>query len=168
MRKTGEGPAWGAIYAQYDEAMSAVEQQGEGMSITKKLYIERYAGDQRQLFPITEGTALEVGDIVVSMLSFQLDRSMQFVQLKDQRAACFEPVESLSGYRWNNGFGYYVDIKDASTNFFFDRLSKGEYTLQCTYRVSRAGIYETGVATLQCAYAPEYSAHSASSKVAVR
>ena len=168
VRKTGEGPAWGAIYAQYDEAMSAVEQQGEGMSITKKLYIERYAGDQRQLFPITEGTALEVGDIVVSMLSFQLDRSMQFVQLKDQRAACFEPVESLSGYRWNNGFGYYVDIKDASTNFFFDRLSKGEYTLQYTYRVSRAGIYETGVATLQCAYAPEYSAHSASSKVAVR
>ena len=63
---------------------------------------------------------------------------MDFIQLKDQRAACFEPIGTLSGYRWNNGFGYYVDIKDASTNFFFDGLGKGVYVLEYSYRISRA------------------------------
>ena len=72
---------------------------------------------QRQCF--------KVGDKVVSRLSIRADRAMDFVQLKDQRGACFEPIGSVSGYRWNNGIGYYVDIKDAATNFFFDHLGKG-------------------------------------------
>ena len=69
---------------------------------------------------------------------------------------------------WNNGLGYYVDIKDASTNFFFDHLGKGVYVLEYSYRVSRAGIYETGLATMQCAYAPEYASHSASITVDIK
>jgi uncharacterized protein YfaS (alpha-2-macroglobulin family) len=101
-------------------------------------------------------------------LSIRVDRPMDFVQLKDQRGACFEPIGSISGYRWNNGLGYYVDIKDASTNFFFDHLGKGVYVLEYSYRVSRAGTYETGLATMQCAYAPEYASHSASMTVAVK
>ena len=167
VQKVGEGIAWGAVYAQYEEALSAVEKQGEGMSITKKLYVERYVDNKRQLFPIEEGTQLSVGDIVISVLNIKLTRAMQFLQLKDQRAACFEPIAVLSGYRWSNGFGFYQDIKDASTNFFFDSLGKGEFQLQHSYRVSRSGVYETGIATLQCAYAPEYTAHSSSSKVKV-
>lgn len=99
---------------------------------------------------------MAVGDKVVSRLTVRLDRPMDFIQLKDQRAACFEPIGTLSGYRWNNGFGYYVDIKDASTNFFFDGLGKGVYVLEYSYRISRAGMYETGLATIQSAYAPEY------------
>ena len=67
---------------------------------------------------------------------------MDFVQLKDQRGACFEPMNSLSGYRWNGGIGYYVEIEDASTNFFFDSLSKGVYVLEYSYRVARSGQYE--------------------------
>ena len=97
-----------------------------------------------------------------------VERAMDFVQLKDQRGACFEPIGSVSGYRWNNGIGYYVDIKDASTNFFFDHLGKGVYVLEYSYRVSRAGTYETGLATMQCAYAPEYASHSASMTVEVK
>ena len=73
----------------------------------------------------------------------------------------------LSGYRWANGAGYYVEVKDASTNFFFDGLGKGVYVLEYSYRVARSGHYETGLATIQCAYAPEYAAHSASVKVDV-
>jgi len=111
---------------------------------------------------------LQVGDKVVSRLSIRVDRAMDFVQLKDQRGACFEPIGSVSGYRWNNGIGYYVDIKDASTNFFFDHLGKGVYVLEYSYRVSRAGTYETGLATMQCAYAPEYASHSASMTVEVK
>ena len=111
---------------------------------------------------------LQVGDKVVSRLSIRVDRPMDFVQLKDQRGACFEPIGSISGYRWNNGLGYYVDIKDASANFFFDHLGKGVYVLEYSYRVSRAGTYETGLATMQCAYAPEYASHSASMTIIIK
>ena len=134
----------------------------------KQLYVERTVNDTPRLQPVTAKTVLQVGDKVVSRLSIRVDRAMDFVQLKDQRGACFEPIGSISGYRWNNGLGYYVDIKDASTNFFFDHLGKGVYVLEYSYRVSRAGTYETGLATMQCAYAPEYASHSASMTIIIK
>ena len=69
-------------------------------------------------------------------MTIRLDRTMDFVQLKDQRGACFEPIGSLSGYRWSNGLGYYAEVEDAATNFFFDHLGKGVYVLEYSYRVS--------------------------------
>lgn len=167
VEKRTPGIAWGAVYAQYESPVSDVKQQGGELNVEKRLYVERTVNNTPQLQPITDKTQLQVGDKVVSRLSIRTGRAMDFVQLKDQRAACFEPVGSVSGYRWNNGLGYYVDIKDASTNFFFDHLGKGVYVLEYSYRVSRAGTYETGLATMQCAYAPEYASHSASMTVTV-
>ena len=109
-----------------------------------------------------------MGDKIVSRLTVRLDRAMDFVQLKDQRGACFEPENSLSGYRWNNGVGYYAEVEDAGTNFFFDHLGKGVYVLEHSYRVARGGTYETGLATVQCAYAPEYASHSAGGTVIIK
>ena len=109
-----------------------------------------------------------IGDIVVSRLAITLDRHMDFIQLKDQRAACFEPIGCISGYRWDNGIGYYVDIKDASTSFFFNGLVKGVHVLEYSYRVNRAGQYESGIATIQSAYAPEFASHSSSMKVNIK
>lgn len=167
VEKRNPGIAWGAVYAQYESPISDVKQQGGELNIDKQLYVERMVNNKAQLQPITEKTVLKVGDKVVSRLSIRTDRTMDFVQLKDQRGACFEPIGSISGYIWNRGFGYYVDIKDAATNFFFDHLGKGVYVMEYSYRVSRAGTYETGLATMQCAYAPEYASHSASTKVTV-
>ena len=168
VEKKDPGIAWGAIYAQYESPINDVKQQGGELNVQKQLYVERIVNNVSQLQPITEKTVLEVGDKVVSRLSIRLDRPMDFVQLKDQRGACFEPIGSISGYRWNNGFGYYVDIKDASTNFFFDHLGKGVYVLEYSYRVSRSGTYETGLATMQSAYAPEYASHSSAMKIVVK
>ena len=160
--KQDAGIGWGAAYAQYEEQISEVNQQGGELNVDKKLYVERIVNNQKQLVPITTDTKLAIGDIVVSRLAITLDRAMDFIQLKDQRAACFEPIASVSGYRWGNGFGYYVDIKDASTSFFFDGLGKGVFVLEYSYRVSRAGQYQSGIATIQSAYAPEFSSHSSS------
>ena len=160
--KRDAGIAWGAVYAQYQENISNVSQQGNELNVDKKLYVLRIVDNQKQLVPVTADTKLAIGDVVVSRLAITLDRPMEFIQLKDQRAACFEPIASISGYRWNSGFGYYVDIKDASTSFFFDGLGKGVYVLEYSYRVSRAGQYQSGIATMQSAYAPEYASHSAS------
>lgn len=168
VEKKNPGIAWGAVYAQYESPISDVKQQGGELNVQKQLYVERTVNNVPQLQPITEKTVLQVGDKIVSRLSIRADRPMDFVQLKDQRGACFEPIGDVSGYRWNNGMGYYVDIKDASTNFFFDHLEKGVYVLEYGYRVSRAGTYETGLATMQCAYAPEYASHSGSMTVEVK
>lgn len=168
VEKRDAGIAWGAVYAQYLSPISDVNRQGGELAVEKKLYVERtLSGGKTELQPVTASTRLKVGDKVVSRLTIRLDRAMDFVQLKDQRGACFEPMDALSGYRWANRAGYYVEVKDASTNFFFDGLGKGVYVLEYSYRVARSGRYETGLATIQCAYAPEYAAHSASAKVDV-
>ncbi len=165
--KRNKGIAWGAVYARFEETTDQVQQQGGELNVDKKLYVERMVNNVRQLVPVTAQTSLSVGDKVVSRITIRTDRAMEFVQLKDQRGACFEPIGNISGYRWNNGFGYYVDVKDASTNFFFDGLGKGVFVLEHAYRVDRTGTYDAGLATIQCAYAPEYASHSAAMTVTI-
>ena len=169
VEKRDAGIAWGAVYAQYLSPVSDVKQQGGELNVEKKLYVERISADgSKSLQPVTAATQLAIGDKVVSRLTISLDRAMDFVQLKDQRGACFEPTGALSGYRWSNGFGYYVEVEDAATNFFFDRLGKGVYVLEYSYRIARGGTYETGLATIQCAYAPEYASHSAGGTIVIK
>ena len=169
VEKRDAGIAWGAVYTQFLSPISDVKQQGGALNIEKKLFVERISADgQKSLQPLTEVAQLFVGDKIVSRLTARLDRAMDFVQLKDQRGACFEPENSLSGYRWNNGVGYYAEVEDAGTNFFFDHLGKGVYVLEHSYRVARGGTYETGLATVQCAYAPEYASHSAGGTVIIK
>lgn len=165
VEKRDAGIAWGAVYAQYQEDIDKVTSYGEGLQVEKKLYVEKVTGSKKELLPINAEDQLKVGDKVVSRITIKLDRAMDFVQLKDQRGACFEPVNNLSGYVWNLGIGYYVALKDASTNFYFDSLSKGVYVLEHSYFISRTGTYESGLAVIQSAYAPEYASHSASLKV---
>ena len=168
VEKRDEGMAWGAVYAQYLSPISDVKQHGGSLDVEKKLYVERLSADgKKTLQPLSEVDAVTVGDKIVSRITIRVDRAMDFVQLKDSRAACLEPMGSLSGYRWSNGIGYYVEIKDAATNFFFDGLGKGTYVLESGYRVARAGTYETGLATMQCAYAPEFVSHSAGGTLVV-
>ncbi|BEH00469.1 hypothetical protein BSYN_27330 [Bacteroides sedimenti] len=167
VEKRDAGIAWGAAYAQYLEEIDNMKQQGKELNVSKTLYVERQVNGVKELHPLKGNTTLKVGDKVVARLIIKVDRDMDFVQLKDQRAACFEPLESLSGYRWGAGTGYYVAVKDASTNFFFDALSKGTYVLEHSFFVTRAGNYSSGIATLQSAYAPEFASHSASERVVV-
>lgn len=169
VEKRDAGIAWGAVYAQYLSPISDVKQEGGELNVEKKLFVERVAANgQKSLQPITDVVQLSIGDKIVSRLTIRLDRAMDFVQLKDQRGACFEPIGALSGYRWSNGFGYYVEVEDAASNFFFDHLGKGVYILEHSYRIARGGTYETGLATIQCAYAPEYASHSTGGTVVIK
>lgn len=162
VEKHDEGMAWGAVYAQYLSPVSDVRAQSTGLSIEKQCFVERKTAFGRsELHPLEKEGGLRVGDKLVIRLVLRLDRAMDYVQLKDSRAACLEPTATLSGYRWTGGFGYYAETKDASTRFFFDHLGKGSYVLEYSCRVSQAGTYQPGLATVQCAYAPEMAAHSA-------
>lgn len=162
VEKHDEGMAWGAVYAQYLSPVADVRAQSTGLSIEKQCFVEhKTAFGRSELHPLEKEGGLRVGDKLVIRLVLRLDRAMDYVQLKDSRAACLEPTATLSGYRWTGGFGYYAETKDASTRFFFDHLGKGTYVLEYSCRVSQAGTYQPGLATVQCAYAPEMAAHSA-------
>lgn len=166
--KRDAGMAWGAVYAQYLSPVADVKQQGGELAVEKQLYVERVdASGHPTLHPLEEGTALRVGDKIVTRLVLRLERAMDYVQLKDSRAACLEPTSVLSGYRRSGSFDYYAETKDASSRFFFDHLGKGVYVLEYSCWVARAGEYQSGLATLQCAYAPEMVAHSGSCRLQV-
>ncbi|HQE11193.1 MAG TPA: hypothetical protein PLQ78_00445, partial [Flavipsychrobacter sp.] len=104
---------------------------------------------------------------VMVRLTLTTDRDLEYVHLKDMRAACFEPANVLSSYKYKNGLGFYESTKDISTNFFFDRLPKGTYVLEYPVYIQQKGSFSSGIASLQCMYAPEFSSHSEGIKITV-
>ena len=112
-------------------------------------------------------SALEPGDELVTRIEIKSDRSYEFVHLSDGRPACAEPVDVLSSYRWRDGVGYYQSTKDAATHYYIDRLNKGVFVLETSYRVQQKGVFSGGIATIQCMYAPEFTAHSTAETVRV-
>jgi hypothetical protein len=87
--------------------------------------------------------------------------------MKDMRAACMEPVNVLSQYKWQGGLGYYETTKDASTSFFFGWLPKGTYVFEYPMFVTHTGTFSNGITSIECMYAPEFTAHSEGVKVNV-
>ena len=100
-------------------------------------------------------------------VELRVDRAMEYVHLKDMRASCFEPISTNSGYRWQDGLGYYESVKDASVNFFFGYLGQGTYVFEYPLRVTHEGDFSNGITTIQCMYAPEFSSHSEGVRVKV-
>ncbi|MDR1730194.1 MAG: hypothetical protein LBR52_05990 [Prevotellaceae bacterium] len=165
--KEGNGIAWGALYWQYLEELDKVEKAKTALHIEKTMMLEKVTAKGRELQPVTEKTALKVGDKVIVRLVIRTDRDLEFVALKDQRAACLEPVSQLSGYQYREGLGYYQSPKDASMQYFFDRLPQGTYVMEYPLWVTNAGEYTNGITTLQCLYAPEFVSHTESVKLRV-
>ena len=157
--KEGAGMGWGAVYAQYLESMDQIGEQGNGLSVSRQLY----KGDEA----LNESAPLKVGDKITVRLTVKADRDMDFVQIKDDRAACMEPLQAVSGFRWGNGLGYYQATKDASTQFFIDQMRKGTYVIEYQVYVNRTGEYQAGIATVQSAYAPEFGGHTGGYRVMV-
>lgn len=161
VEKGSRGLSWGAVYARYELPIDEVQAAGKGMTLERQLYVERTANGQTVLQPLTRGEELRVGQVVVSRLVIRMDRTMEFVHLKDGRAACLEPVDVLSGYRRTSGASFYQEVKDAATHFFFDRLEKGVHLIEHRAYVAQAGQYAAAPATIQSMYAPEFTAHGA-------
>ena len=158
--KESAGIGWGAVYAEFEEDMDKVSAQGNALKVERTIYKDGK--------PLAEGDALMVGDKLEIRLTVVADRDMDFVQVKDERAACMEPVDALSGYRWNNRIGYYQETKDASTAFCIDRMRKGAYEFSYEVYVTSSGVYQQGIATACSVYAPEFGGHSSSSALVIQ
>lgn len=157
---TSGAVAWGAVYWQYFENLDKITPAATPLQLTKKLFVEKNTDRGPVLQPINEGDALKVGDKVKVRIELRVDRTMEYVHMKDMRAACMEPVNVISRFKWQGGLGYYETTKDASTNFFFGQLPKGTYVFEYPLFVTHTGTFSNGVTTIQCMYAPEFTSHS--------
>lgn len=160
-------PSWGNIYWQYFEDLDKITPAATPLSLTKKLFVERNTAKGKVLDPVKDNEELKTGDKIIVRIELRSDRDMDYLHLKDMRAASMEPVNVLSHYKWQDGLGYYESTKDASTNFFIDHLRKGTYVFDYPLFITHTGIFSVGIATIQCMYAPEFTSHSAGIKIRV-
>ena len=147
--KTSAGTSWGAVYAQFMQDTKDISDQGSELSV------------KREIIPLT---TYSVGQRVLVRLTIEAQRDLDFVEVVDRRAACMEPVGQLSGYR----NGYYCAPKDNATHYFFNQMPKGRRVIETEYYIDRAGQYETGTCTVQCAYAPEFHAVTHSQTLVIK
>ena len=146
IRKKSDYTSWGAVYAEFKQPLSEIASAESGIKVRRVIVPAESQG---------RGTAqAKVGEKVKVTLIITADRDYDFVQIMDKRAACLEPVNQLSGYQWN--LGCYVSPRDNTTNFYFDRLSKGKHVVEMEYYVDRKGDYQGGTCSARCAYSPEF------------
>jgi uncharacterized protein YfaS (alpha-2-macroglobulin family) len=166
--KADDGVAWGAVYWQYFEQLDKITPAETPLKLKKQLFLQENTDRGPVITPIAEGTALQVGDLVKVRIELRVDRTMEYIHLKDMRAAGFEPVQTLSTYKYQDGLWYYESPRDLATNFFIGWLPKGTYVFEYPLRVSQKGDFSNGITTIQCMYAPEFSSHSEGVRVNVK
>ncbi|MFZ4572530.1 MAG: hypothetical protein ACOYM0_15500, partial [Bacteroidales bacterium] len=168
--KGSDGVAWGALYWQYFENMDKITKASTSLKLEKKLFLETNTPSGPVLQPVSDNSSLKPGDKLKVRIVLTTDRNLEFVHMGDQRASAFEPGagNTLSGYHYQDGLGYYQSTTDVSTDFFFYYIPKGTYVFEYLLFVNAAGDYSNGITTIQCLYAPEFSAHSEGIRVLVK
>ena len=146
IKKKSDYTSWGAVYAEFKQPLSEIASAESGIKVRRVIVPAESQGKGK--------AQAKVGEKVKVTLIITADRDYDFVQITDKRAACLEPVNQLSGYQWN--LGCYVSPRDNTTNFYFDRLSKGKHIVEMEYYVDRKGDYQGGTCTAKCAYSPEF------------
>ena len=146
IKKKSDYTSWGAVYAEFKQPLSEIASVESGIKVRRVIVPAESQGKGK--------AQAKVGEKVKVTLIITADRDYDFVQIMDKRAACLEPVNQLSGYQWN--LGCYVSPRDNTTNFYFDRLSKGKHIVEMEYYVDRKGDYQGGTCTAKCAYSPEF------------
>ena len=167
VEKTDPGVAWGGIHWQYMEDMDKITPyDGTPLNLQKELYVKKNT-DKGPALQRVDG-AVSVGDELIVRIVLRTDRDMEYVHLKDYRGSGTEPVNVFSKYKYQDGLAYYESTRDTASHFFIDYLPKGTYVFEYSTRVQLRGEYQTGVAQIQCMYAPEFNSHSKSLPITVR
>ena len=148
--KKSDYTSWGAVYAEFKQPVSEIASLESGIKVSRKVENQKKA---------------KVGDKIKVIITITADRDYDFVKIVDKRAACLEPVNQLSGYQW--GMECYVSPKDNTTNFYFDRLSKGKHFVEMEYYIDRKGDYQSGSCTAECTYSPEFGGRTETYKMTV-
>lgn len=167
VEKKDVGVSYGAMYWQYFEQLDKITPHETPLKIKKQLFLQKNTASGPVIEPITEATKLKPGDKIKVRIELRVDRDMSYVHMKDMRASGFEPTNVMSGYKYQDGLGYYESTRDAATNFFFSYLNKGTYVFEYPLVVNHYGDFSNGITTIQCMYAPEFTSHSEGIRVKV-
>ncbi len=170
-KQVNSSASWGSAYWQYFENLDKITFSETPLKLSKKLFIEKNTDNGPVLIPLSEGEGAggeaHIGDKIKVRIELRVDRDMEYVHMKDMRASCMEPTNVISQYKYQDGLGYYETTKDVSTNFFFGYLNKGTYVFEYPMFVTHSGNFSNGITTIQCMYAPEFTAHSEGVRVNV-
>lgn len=157
INKKSDYTSWGAVYAEFKQPVSEIASLESGIKVRRVIVPAESQGRGK--------AQAKMGEKVKVTLIITADRDYDFVKIVDKRAACLEPVNQLSGYQW--GMECYVSPKDNTTNFYFDRLSKGKHFVEMEYYVDRKGDYQSGSCTAECTYSPEFGGRTEAYKMIV-
>jgi len=166
MQKEEKGIAWGGLHWQYFQDLSKIKAQSGNLGLEKKLFVRKNTKKGPVILPIKD-QKLELGDTLVVRVVLRADRDFEYVHMKDGRGSGTEPVNVLSHYKYQDGLAYYEATKDTATHFYFDYLPKGTYVFEYDLKVFHKGEYTTGIAEIECLYAPEFRAHSEAHRIEV-
>jgi hypothetical protein len=157
---------WGGLFRQYFVSIDEVRKHESPLNVERKIYVERVNDEGTYLVPI-ENETLKIGDKIVVNLYIESSQNMEFVFLKDLRAACLEPSEQMSKYKYNDGMVYYQSNSDTFMGFYFDNLPKGKHQVSYSMFVTKEGNFSNGYALIQCLYSPEFSAYSEGMRITI-
>lgn len=165
LRREAKGISWGSLYYQYTEQMDKIPASETGITLRRQLFRLEANGTPLEL---SEGTPVAVGDRLRVRLHLQCDRNLEYVELKEFRAACLEPVSTASGWVWHSGLSYYVAVLGSHNALYIDRLDKGKYIIDSDYYVTNPGSFTLAPSVLQCLYAPEFRATTPGRRITVK
>ena len=148
----GPAIAWGAVYYQFTDDLDKIPVSEMGITLRRSYQHEG---------------PLKVGDRVKVRIDITCDRAMDYLELIDGRPSCMEPLSTRAGWRWTDGLSYYVTVNNTDTRCYVEHIDKGKYSFEYEVYVTNPGSFMTGVATMQCMYAPEFRATSPAQTIVV-
>ena len=168
VEKEGKGFMFASATWNFSTERLPETEQGDLLSVSRAYFKREHTGKGFVLTPLAEGASIAVGDEIEVHLSLRAKHPCEYIHLRDPRAAGMEPESTTSRYRWDLGIGWYEEIRDSGTNFFFEQLPLGEYALKYRLRANMSGIFRVGPATVQSMYAPEFNAYSTGAVLTIR
>jgi uncharacterized protein YfaS (alpha-2-macroglobulin family) len=160
-------PIWGGFYWQYTDKIEHIKNSSSTLSVSREFYLQKIENNKSVLIKLSDSSKIYTGDKILVRWTIKNDRLLEYVSLKDLRAACLEPISKTSGYRWKDGIGYYESIRDGGSDLFFNVLPAGTFMIESGFYVTHSGIFSLGYANVQCMYTPEISAHSDGGKIEI-
>ena len=165
---TSDGVQWGALHWQYFEQMDKVRAHESPFSLHRQVMLNEQTEAGARLVALGGSRSLKPGDKLTVRVELRTDRYLDLVHLKDLHAAGLDATQTLSGYQWKGGLGYYLSIRDAAMHFFFDRIAPGTYVFEYDLKVTHSGAFSNGITSVECMYAPEFSSHSEGLRIEVK
>ena len=152
---------WGAAYWQYWDDLDKINSAEENpFTIVKEVFKKLETENGIELKAVTPSDSLVQGDKLMVRVELRSDRDLDYVHMRDMRAAGLEPASTNSQYKYQDGLSYYESTRDRYTDFFFERLTRGTYVFEYELRVTHRGTFSNGITTAQCLYAPSFAGHS--------